>query len=129
MMIEDEKILEESLDDILFQLSKGLTIEKLNKGIRWSGFEQVKEWKNRMGYKLHIYSNDHFIDHKAHFHIVKESESIDCKFDFKGNLLGCAKNEVGRKLIDAIIYFCEHPNNYNRLVQIWNIKNPTLYIS
>jgi hypothetical protein len=128
-MDESVQFLEMSLDEILFQLSKGLTIEQLKKGKRWFGFEQVKEWKNRMGYKLHIYSNDHFINNKAHFHIVKEAESVDCKFDFKGNLLGCVENEVGRKLIDAIVYFCEHPINYKRLVQTWNAKNPTLLVS
>jgi hypothetical protein len=54
-MDESEQFLEMRLDEILFQLSKGLTIEQLKKGKRWFGFEQVKEWKNRMGYKLHIY--------------------------------------------------------------------------
>ena len=52
----DELNLEIGFDEILFQLSKGLTIDQLKNGKRWFGFEQVKEWKNRMGYKLHIYS-------------------------------------------------------------------------
>ncbi len=128
-MGENEEYLEKTLDEMFFQLSKGLTIDRLKNGIRWYGLEQVKEWKNRMGYKLHIYSNDHFINNKAHFHIVKEAESVDCKFDFQGNLLACADNEAGRKLIDAIVYFCEQPSNYKRLIQIWNTKNPTLLVS
>ena len=124
----EELYLEIGFDEILFQLSKGLTIDQLKDGKRWFGFEQVKEWKNRMGYKLHIYSNDHLIENKAHFHLTKESESVDCKFDFKGNVLSCSQGAVGRKIIDALVYFCEQPKNYERLIQLWNIKNPKLIV-
>lgn len=127
--MDEEIVLEMGLDEIIFQLSKGLTVEKLKQGIRWFGFEQVKEWKNRMGYKLHIYSNDHLIDNKAHFHLIKEADSIDCKFDFKGNLLSCSKNEVGRRELDAVKYFCEQPNQYILLVNFWNKKNPSFIVS
>ena len=78
--------LNRGFDEILFQLSKGNTIECLKKGIFWSGFEKVKEWKSQFGYQFHIYSNDHFLDKKPHFHILKESESIDCRVFFDGTL-------------------------------------------
>lgn len=61
-------------DELLFQLSKGLTIEQYEKGMRWFGLEKVKEWKSRFGYQFHIYSNDHLIDNKPHFHLLKESD-------------------------------------------------------
>lgn len=51
---ETSRELEESLDEILFQLSKGNAIEGLKKGRMWLGLEQVKEWKNRFGYQFHI---------------------------------------------------------------------------
>jgi hypothetical protein len=124
--MDDELLnLEKGLDELLFQLSKGITIDQLKKGKRWYGFEQVKEWKNRNGYKLYVYSNDHPI---AHFHLVKEAEGVDCKFDFLGNLLGCTKTEVGRRIKDAILYFCELPQNQNKLIQMWNTKNPSYRI-
>ncbi len=113
----------------MFQLSKGLTIDQLQNGQRWFGFEQIKEWKNRMGFKLHIYSNDHLIDKKAHFHLIKESESVDCKFDFHGNLLSCAKSGASRRILDAVKYFCMQTNHYNKLVQVWNSKNPLYSVS
>lgn len=124
-----EEQLGSSLDEIIFQLSKGASIEGLKKGIRWHGFEQVKEWQNRMGYKLHIYSNDHFIDGKPHFHLIKESEQIDCKFDFLGKLLNCAKNSTPKKITDAVAYFCELQGQYEKLIAFWNQKNPNLLIN
>ncbi|MFT6246285.1 MAG: hypothetical protein ACJAXI_003062, partial [Crocinitomicaceae bacterium] len=33
--------LEEAFDDILYQLSKGNTIERLSRGVRWENFQQV----------------------------------------------------------------------------------------
>lgn len=120
-MEEDLNRLEMDFDEILFQLSKGISIEQLKNGRRWYGFEQVKEWKNRNGYKLYIYSNDHPI---AHFHLVKASEDVDCKFDFNGNLLSCAKTVVGRRIKEAVEYFCMQPQHYEKLVKLWNSKNP-----
>ncbi len=35
--------LDQGFDEILFQLSKGNTIEGLKKGKLWMGFEQIKE--------------------------------------------------------------------------------------
>lgn len=86
--------IEQSFDEILFQLSKGNTIEGLKKGRMWLGFEQVKEWKNRFGFQFHIYSNDHFIDNKPHFHLRKSSDNIDCRFFFNGELFDCKGKEL-----------------------------------
>ena len=47
-MEDAQKSLEMGFDDILFQLSKGITIDQLKSGKRWYGFEQVKEWKNKI---------------------------------------------------------------------------------
>lgn len=128
MIEEIEKQLEISFDEIVFQLSKGVSIEGLKKGTRWHSFEQVKEWQNRMGYKLHIYSNDHFIDGKPHFHLIKQSEQIDCKFDFFGKLLECAKTSTPKKITDAVKYFCEISGQYDKLIAFWNHKNPKLIV-
>ncbi len=89
--VEIENKLNQSLDEILFQLSKGTTIEGLKNGRLWMGFEQVKEWKSRFGFKFHIHSNDHLLkneqqEHKPHFHLKKPSENIDCRMFFDGTI-------------------------------------------
>jgi len=80
MTNEIEERLNEGLDYILNQLSHGNTIEGLKRGSFWMGFEQLKEWKLKFGYQFQVYSNDHLIDNKPHFHIVNQSEKIDCRF-------------------------------------------------
>jgi hypothetical protein len=89
--------LEEAFDDILYQLSKGNTIERLSRGVRWENFQQVNEWKNRFGFQFHIYSNDHLIENKPHFHLRKQSAGIDCRFSSLGNYM-TAKREWIKKL-------------------------------
>jgi hypothetical protein len=86
---EIENILNELFDNILFQLSKGITIDGLKNGRRWFGFEQVKEWKSKFGFQFHIYSNDHLIENKPHFHLVKIGENIDCRIFFDGEVYDC----------------------------------------
>lgn len=122
---ETSRELEESLDEILFQLSKGNTIEGLKKGRMWFGLEQVKEWKNRFGYQFHIYSNDHLIDNKPHFHLRNQSENIDCRFFFTGELFDCKGNsKIDKKIVSALNYLLSNPIQQKRLIEFWNIKNP-----
>jgi len=128
-MEKHEEHLDESLDDILFQLSKGNTIERLAKGVRWESFQQVKEWKNRFGYQFHIYSNDHFIDNKPHFHLRKQSENIDCRFFFNGDLIDCkGKSQIEKKVFEALSYLLSKPQQQLRLNDFWNSKNPNLKV-
>jgi hypothetical protein len=122
--------LEMTFDEILFQLSKGNTIDGLKRGRRWIGLHQVKEWKNQFGYKFHIYSNDHFIDNKPHFHLVKESEHIDCKIFFNGDVSSChGVNKLEKKVKDALDYFLTNPRNQTLLIDFWNEKNSGLKIT
>lgn len=125
-MIPDlDTILNAGLDDILFQLSKGNTIDGLKKGLRWDSFEQVKEWKLKFGYKFHIYSNDHPIDKKPHFHLVNQSNNIDCRFFFDGTLHDCKCSvNIEKKVTEALGYFLSQPHTQSNLIAIWNLKNP-----
>jgi len=121
--------LDDSLDDILFQLSKGNTIERLAKGVRWESFQQVKEWKNRFGYQFHIYSNDHLIDNKPHFHLRMQIENIDCRFFFNGELIDCkGKLQIEKKVFEALSYLLSYPQQQLRLKDFWNSKNPNLKV-
>jgi hypothetical protein len=68
--------LNQSFDEVLFQLSKGISIEDMKKGRLWLELEQVKEWKSKFGFQFHIYSNDHLLkttkqEYKPHFHLKK----------------------------------------------------------
>jgi hypothetical protein len=117
--------LNQSLDDIIHQLAKGNTIEGLKKGRTYLELHQVKEWKSKYGYQFHVYSNDHLIDKKPHFHILKESENIDCRFFFDGSVFDCkGQNKLEKKVLEALEYFLENSSNVTMLISLWNNKNP-----
>lgn len=117
--------LNQSLDDIIHQLAKGNTIEGLKKGRTYLELHQVKEWKSKYGYQFHVYSNDHLIDKKPHFHILKESENIDCRFFFDGSVYDCkGQNKLEKKVLEALEYFLESSSNVEILINLWNTKNP-----
>jgi len=124
----DDK-LNRGFDELMFQLSKGITIAQYSKGERWRGFEKVGAWKSRFGYQFQIYSNDHFIDNKPHFHIVNAGVNMDCKFFFDGTLIQCINsNEPMKKIINEIKYFLSVENNRETIINLWNQKNPTLIV-
>ena len=117
--------LNQLFDEIIHQLEKGNTIEGLKKGLLYYEFHQVKEWKSKYGYRFHVYSNDHLIDKKPHFHIVKESEGIDCRFFFNGSIYDCkGQNKLEKKVSVALEYFLECRSNIAILISLWNNKNP-----
>ncbi len=121
--------LDQGLDYVLDQLAHGNTIEGLKKGRVWMGFEQVKEWKSKFGFQFQIYSNDHFIDTKPHFHIVKKSEGIDCRIFFDGEIYDCKGNQtLDRKIKEAIVYFVADSKRQVLLREFWNKKNPGLLV-
>jgi hypothetical protein len=122
--------LNQNFDEILFQLSKGNTIEGLKKGLLWDGFEQVKEWKSRFDYQFHIHSNDHLLEKKPHFHLKKPSENIDCRIFFDGTIYDCkGDNLIDKRTREAVEYFLSNPNNQSLLLEFWNHKNPTQKVS
>ena len=125
MGTNQEEKLNQTLDDIIHQLTKGNTIEGLKVGKLYLEFHQVKEWKSKYGYQFHVYSNDHLIDKKPHFHILKESESIDCRFFFDGSIFDCkGQNKLEKKVFEALEYFLESSSNVAMLINLWNHKNP-----
>lgn len=121
--------LEIGFDELLYDLSKGHTIEKMKKGLKRFEFEQVKEWKNRFGYSFHIYPNDHFIDNKPHFHLIKNKGEINCKFFFDATLINCNGNKsIEKQTQEALSYFTSKEFNQGYLKSLWNKNNPTLKI-
>ena len=125
METNQEEILNQSLDYIIHQLTKGNTIEGLKAGQRDIELHQVKEWKSKYGYQFHVYSNDHPIDKKPHFHIVKKSDNIDCRFFFDSSIYDCKRqNKLEKKVIEALGYFLEQNSNITKLINLWNNKNP-----
>jgi hypothetical protein len=124
-----EKKLGDYFDWIINQLTKGNIIEGLKNNRIYSEFEQVKEWKLKYGFQFQIYSNDHLIDNKPHFHLVKKGEDIDCRIFFDGIIYDCkGKGRIDSKTKDAIEYFLSQLITQERLREFWNNKNPGLNI-
>jgi hypothetical protein len=122
--------LNKSFDELEFQFSKGLTIEKFEKGIRYFEFEQVKEWKSRFGYVFNIYSNDHFIDKKPHFHFDNKEKKISCKMSFEGDIFESnGINSIEKKVLKDLQYFLSKSENRKILIEKWNQKNPNLKVN
>lgn len=126
----DYNKLDFSFDDLLFQTQRGsVTHEQLESGVRFEQFEQVHEWKSKYGYRFNIYGNDHFIDNKAHFHFDHTAEGIRCKMDFDGNVLeSSGKKEIPANILKELRYFLSKPTNRNLVIEMWNLKNPSLTI-
>ena len=127
MESETQQSLNIGFDELLFQLSKGVTIEQYEKGMRWLGLEKVKEWKSRFGFQFHVYSNDHLIDNKPHFHLIKESDGIDCRFFFNATLIECkGTGSLPKNMQKELTYFLSKPGQQNKIIELWNFKNPSL---
>jgi len=125
-----ENDLNQGLDYIIHQLTKGNTIDGLENGRVYIELEQVKEWRSKYGYQFHIYSNDHLIENKPHFHLIKKAENIDCRFFFDGDLIDCKREEkLSTKTKDALKYFLKKEERRKSLVDLWNSKNSKYQIS
>ena len=127
--MDDHLKLERQFDEVLFQIIKGVSQEDYNNGIRWSGFERVKEWQSRNGFTFNIYSNDHFINGQPHFHFDNKSKDIASKISFRGEIF----EEKGKQNIPKNIYkelklFLNSEGTRSILVSIWNSKNPKLKV-
>lgn len=127
--MDDQLKLERQFDEILFQISKGVSQEDYNNGIRWSGFERVKEWQSRNGFTFNIYSNDHFINGQPHFHFDNKAKGIASKISFSGEIF----EEKGKQNIPKNIYkdlklFLKSEITRSILVEMWNSKNPELKV-
>jgi hypothetical protein len=121
--------LDESFDWIIHQLTRGNTIEGIKNNRFFFEFEQVKEWKSKYGFQFQIYPNDHFIEKQPHFHLVKKSDDIECRILFDGTIYDYkGSGRLDKKTIDAIEYFLESQKNKNRLIELWNQKNPSLKV-
>ncbi len=118
--------LEKYFDDLLFQTQRGkVSHEQLERGIRYEQFEQVKEWKSKYGYKFNIYSNDHLIDGKKHFHFDNHQEKVVCKIDFDGNLLeNKGSKDIPSNIMKELLYFLNKDFIKETLHKMWNDKNP-----
>tara|TARA_R110002051_G_C8650085_1_gene487452 strand:+ start:524 stop:910 length:387 start_codon:yes stop_codon:yes gene_type:complete len=125
--MSNNSLLDKIFADLLYQLSKGNTFENIAKGQTIIDLEQVKEWKNKFGYTFNIYSNDHFINKKPHFHLDNKSSNISTKISFEGEILEQkGKNRIDKKTLKALKYFLNNPNTRRLLIAEWNKSNPEL---
>lgn len=106
-------------DDLLFQTAKGRNACSLE--------HQIRDWNLKFGYKFNIYSNDHLIDGKPHFHFDNEAQDIFCKLDFEGNVLESSGNrKISSKVHKELISFLSKKRIKRSIVDKWNEKNPDL---
>lgn len=117
--------LEWLFDDLLFQTSR-LTYEQIDGGRRIERFENLKEWKSKHGYKFNIYSNDHLINGKKHFHFDNIADGVFAKLDFNGNILEIKGNQIPRNIHKDLIYFLNKKHIQIIVENFWNDKNPNL---
>ncbi len=119
--------LDRKFDDLLYQIYKGNTHEKLEKGVRYIELEKIKEWKSKFGFSFNIYSNEHFIDNQPHFHFDNKEKGIKCKIGFNGKIFECkGSKRISNKILKELKYFLIEPNTIQLLKKIWNLKNPEL---
>jgi hypothetical protein len=124
-----EKALEQKFDELLFQISKGNTHDKIEKGSFFMEFEQVKEWKSKFGFSFSIYGNEHFIENSPHFHFDNNEKGIACKVGFDGIIFECKRNKsIPRNILKELKYFLKQIDTKELLNQLWNTKNPELVI-
>ena len=122
-----EELLNQFFDDLLFQIEKGNTHENLEKGRRYEIFEQLQDWKSRFAYSLSIYSNDHLINGKPHFHFDNKAKAISATFNFDGVMNeNRGKNEIPSNILKELKYFLSKPSIQEKLTEMWNLKNPEL---
>lgn len=121
--------IDELFDTFLYQISKGISYEKYSNGIRFQTFQNVKEWESRYGYKFQIYSNDHFINNKPHFHFFNNDNTIHAKIDFDGNILEYkTQNKIQKNILKDLIYFLNLKEVKTKIIEIWNFSNPNLKV-
>lgn len=127
-LLERTKKIDLYFDDLLLQIIKGnLSHDDLAKGIRYEEFHQVSEWKLKYGYKFNVYSNDHLIDGKKHFHFDNKSANIFAKFDFDCNLLEIKGfKTIPANIMKELKYFVAKESIQIVLHKLWDDQNPTL---
>ena len=117
----------EYFDNQLYQVSKGLTHEQMDKGAMLLELEKVKEWKSRFGFVFNIYGNDHFIDGNPHFHFDNREKQIATKINLDGEVLeSSGKKELDGRMKKELKYFLK--KHRRRLIDFWNQKNPELKV-
>ena len=120
--------IDELFDEFNFQIEK-VGFEKYDKGIRWFGFEKFKPWESKFNYVFDVYSNDHLIDGKPHFHFKHLEKKIDCKINLEGVVLESnGINELDSKMIKMLQKFLIDDGIQTLLYEMWNTKNPSLAI-
>lgn len=117
-------------DNLLYSFSKGMTIDMVKKGYVHTELEKVKEWKNRNGYEFHIYGNEHLIENKPHFHLLKKSENFEAKFYFNGEIIDLKRGKnLPPSIHKGLCFFLEDIGIQEVLIESWNLKNPNFIVS
>lgn len=106
-------------------ITYGISHERYENGTRYEKFVQVKEWKSKFGYTFSVYSNDHLIDGKRHFHFDNSNSKIFSKIDFEGNILEeKGGNSIPSNIKKELVYFLKKDGSKKMLNDMWDKLNP-----
>lgn len=126
--MELNELLSRNFDSILRPILKhNIKFEEIIKpNTCYIELEIVAEWENWKGFTFNIYSNDHLIDGKRHFHLDKKSDNIALKIDFDGNILSNkGKGNIKPKEYKVLKQFLGLKEIRDALDKLWEKNNPT----
>lgn len=116
-------------DDLLLQTQKyKLSHEEIIAGRRIDEFQQLNSWRLKYGYKLNIYSNDHLINGKPHFHFDNDEKNVHCKMSFDGDILNSTANSIPPNVFKDLLFFLKIQEHSKTIRMMWNEKNPSLLV-
>lgn len=125
--ISTEVGLDRSFDELLLQTQdQGLTFEQIEYKHKHEQLQKIKDWNSKYGYALNIYSNEHLIEGKKHFHFDNKEKGIHAKVDFDGNVLEVKGKNIPSNIEKDLKYFLTQSYVRRILEEVWKNKNPNL---
>lgn len=117
--------IDRSFDELLRDvILKRQTHEQIEYEAAHTQYQKFKEWNSRFGYKFNIYSNDHLISGKPHFHFDNQEKGIKAKIDFDGNILSIGPKPIPSNIYKELKYFLAKNYVQKILIENWMNKNP-----
>jgi|GEM_PF-2039880 hypothetical protein len=119
--------LDRNFDDLLIETQdEGLTYEQIEYKHNHEQLQKIKDWNSRYGYTLNIYSNEHLISGKKHFHFDNKEKGIYAKIDFAGNVLEIKGKNIPSNIEKNLRYFLNQSYVRKMMEDVWSHKNPNL---
>lgn len=116
-----DRSFDELLRDIILRKHTHEQVEYISKHTQ---YQKLKEWNSRFGYEFNIYSNDHLIFGKPHFHFDNPERGVNAKIDFDGKVLSIGTKPIPSNIYKELKYFLKKDYVQRILTENWINKNP-----